>query len=341
MGDEEQYSDSKETNRVLLQIYHERSNQLANMLIALNGFILAFISGLLAFVGSTYFSAPACVVNCTSGISGIPACQVCELIQRSMPVIIAINISIVVLILWRFYAHYIDNDIVNCYRKILYCENELGVEYKITLLSNLERESGSPGLKRLETYNKIESSGLSDGQKFKEKMELVDRLIQNKKMGDRGHFWFNFLTISLITVLLLIEAWFVSLTNLILDSNLLFYFGLFGSALIIFLSFYCGMKRCLNFLSIDNKIRLQKCLITIFIVVCLVLTIVSFVYPKSTDSFRFDIFSSFFVIKNIVFFIIFGILIYCYVHKDPLDENITQVKAETEKKPTLDKKMET
>ncbi len=317
--------EKNETTRVMLQIYHERGNHLANMLIALNGFMVAFIAGLLTFVGSSALFSPKCV-NISGQILVEPSSCI-----NPWPIFIAINIAIIVLIIWRFYSHYIDDDIVKGYRKLIYLEHDLEVSRKVSLLSNLEKDDGSPGLARLKIYAEIESSGQCDDQKFERKMKIIDELIKKKKMGYRGHFWFNFLTVSLITALLLIEVWFISITKTILDSNQLFYFGLFGLALIIILSFYCGMKRRLSFLSIDNKIRLKNCLFTIFIVVCLLLTIVSFVYPKFTDSFRFDIISSFFVIKNIVFFIMVGILIYCYIHKDPLDEDITQVKVETNK----------
>jgi hypothetical protein len=45
-------ADEQENFRTLLQIYHERSNQLANIIHASNGLIVTILVGVLAFAGT-------------------------------------------------------------------------------------------------------------------------------------------------------------------------------------------------------------------------------------------------------------------------------------------------
>lgn len=167
---DDEMKEKNETARTMLQIYHERNTQLANMLIALNGFMLAFISGLITFVGSTFFSSPQCVTNC---VSSACSCSASDSSGKVWGILLVINIAIIVMILWRFYAHYIDNDIVNCYRKIIWFEHELTIDEKVTLLNSLEVTI--PNLK-----DKIQDLF------FDEQFERISNLIQNKKFGERG-----------------------------------------------------------------------------------------------------------------------------------------------------------
>jgi hypothetical protein len=159
-----------ETTLTMLKIYHERSNQLSNMLIAINGFILAFISGLLAFIGSSAFSISDC--KNVSFVSLIKSGCL-----NPWPIFIAINIAIVVLILWRFYSHYIDDDIIQMYGKILSCEKTVDIIFDASLLKNLiilfrvgfidefpkfRQDKKVQEIKRLEILNRIEKDDVPD-----------------------------------------------------------------------------------------------------------------------------------------------------------------------------------
>ena len=318
MGDDEKYSNSKETARVMLQIYHERNNHLANMLIALNGFILAFIAGMLTFVGSTFFSSPQCVIF-------VHSCLISSDLSNSdkfIPLVIAINVVAIVMILWRFYAHYIDNDIVEGYKKIIRCEHNLGIhdDDKVSLLYSLENVDNNLGLKRLKSYEEIESRKLSLDKKFEEKMKIIDLLTKRKKMGYRGHYWFNVLTIFVISALLVIEA--ISLKFFIEDKIVLFIIGIFGLLLVVVVSFYCDLCQYLIFLSKDNKVHFTGYLIRIFFLTCITITF-SFLISLNWENLyqiKWTIFL--FAFKDIFIFMILAYLVFCYAHKDPTGEDI-------------------
>jgi len=156
-------SEKNDTNRLLLKIYHDRNNQLSNMLIALNGFILAFVSGMIAFMGSTFFSTTECFVIINSRVTILGSCD----LNKVVPIIIGINVLIGMLILWRYYAHYIDDDIVSVYRNIIRCEEKLPVDQKLKLLCRLEKPEGTLKLNLLEFYH---------NKPFEKKIEIIEQL---------------------------------------------------------------------------------------------------------------------------------------------------------------------
>ena len=240
MADDESYSDSRETNRVLLQIYHERSNQLANMLIALNGFVLAFIGGLLTFAGSNYFSPPQCFVstNCLLKYGS------CDQTQAPWVIIIAINIAIIVMIIWRYYAHYIDNDIASCYQKIFWFEHQVGVKPDLTLLCNFEVKTLK--LKKCKPYTAYIPNGLCDDQKFEKRYEVFTKLNEKNLMGSRSQDHFDFLILFVVGSLLIIEI------GLLPHNSILSYFT-YWILFIIYIIFLSGLFIPNKYISIQRN----------------------------------------------------------------------------------------
>jgi hypothetical protein len=96
------YQTSKDeiaNTRLILQISYERCNQLGNINNQSIAIAAAICIGLISFLGTAYFT------------SVDP--------NRFYVIIIAIQIMCFTLIIWRFYALIIDNDIVHVYKKFL------------------------------------------------------------------------------------------------------------------------------------------------------------------------------------------------------------------------------
>lgn len=182
---EESETKKNERDLILLQIHHQRSNQLANMLIAINGFILAFISGLLTFIGSSAFST-------TSINNSLPI--VCI---NPWPVIIGINIALFVTIFWRFYAHFIDDDIIKTYGRILSCEQS--VEFDASLLKGLLIKIEGADKDNLKKYRDDKEL-----QKAKRK-ELIEMIDLDGNLPSRGHMGLDCLAFIICCVLCIVE----------------------------------------------------------------------------------------------------------------------------------------
>jgi len=97
-------------------------------------------------------------------------------------------ISIGLLIIWRYYAHYLDDDIAKHYSRILQLEDGLSVSKNCSIFSGLIRSIISPineKFKDEKTRDEYENSilNLSNTQKI----NLVQILHEKKRMGYRGH----------------------------------------------------------------------------------------------------------------------------------------------------------
>jgi hypothetical protein len=170
----------QENARIMLQIHHERSNQLANMLIALNGFMLAFIAALIAFVGGMYYSTNAISTQ-----------------ERIIPLVIAVNIAIFVIIFWRMYSHYIDDDIVENYCKILRCEEIRKVEFDISLLKSL-----------IFKYSEVEIQQLLEPKE--KRYEKIFNKFGNGEIPDRGQKKFDSIASAIIVLLFIVQIWMIN-----------------------------------------------------------------------------------------------------------------------------------
>jgi hypothetical protein len=244
------YSDSNETKRVMLQIFHERSNQLANMLMALNGFMIVFIGGLITFAGSSVFSSPQCVtevneqaITCITNNS-----------EKFIPLLIAINIAIIVVILWRFYAHYIDDDIVKQYCKIIRIEDSLRIrdlDKKITLRSQLNESEDIP--------------------------------IEDIDFGSRGQWVFDLFACLFCFILLIVE--YLIIINYPITKVMIQFFLFFVIIVITSFAFYCICKRKTcekKFVGFKNILCNDKIIICIlfFLIVISLLSLIWFSLSK-------------------------------------------------------------
>ena len=100
-----------ENFKIILQQSYARSNQLTNILHATRGFTVAFFVVLLTIFASTYSS---------------------KNYQSTEPIYFLIALfAILELSLWRLYDHYIDASIVDCYEKIVECEEKLHYPQKL------------------------------------------------------------------------------------------------------------------------------------------------------------------------------------------------------------------
>jgi hypothetical protein len=85
-------------------------------------------------------------------------------------------ITIGILLLWRYFAHYIDDDVASNYSRIMQIENELDIQ-DCSIYSGLIRKIS----KNDEFLTKAKKLPID------EKIKLVDQLQREKRLGYRGH----------------------------------------------------------------------------------------------------------------------------------------------------------
>jgi hypothetical protein len=135
---------SIENARLLLPIFYQRMNELANIIHVSNGFILVFLGAVLAYNGG---------------------------LTDKTNTSLTISVCVGAIIMWRIYAHYVDNDIISTYGKIIECEKSLGIHGDMSLKNQIFK--GFPNDDRIKIY------------------------IRERNVGYRGHFGLDVLAIFL------------------------------------------------------------------------------------------------------------------------------------------------
>lgn len=184
-------NDHCENLRVILQISYERCNQIKNINNQLIAIIAAVFLGLFTIAINSFASSNQ---------------------QNNYLIIVAINVLIATLLIWRYYAHFIDNELVSCYKRILYCEEKLDIPFEISLASWLEKhiEFELPPPRK-------DSIELSRKKKYIEqnatkKNLIIQKLIELNKSGYRFHnVWDN--TVGYATLVILFYQLFFLLSN--------------------------------------------------------------------------------------------------------------------------------
>jgi hypothetical protein len=139
-----------ENLRTILQIAYERVNHLAGIIQIINGFIVTLVIGIIVLrINEPLFA----------------------------------EIIIVLLIVWRFYARLLDNEIIEQYGKIISCERELEIPEEFALVKSLTEKFPK---NRISEY-----STLSLEDKYRE----FPYLIETKQVSHRQHDWYDLLAI--------------------------------------------------------------------------------------------------------------------------------------------------
>jgi hypothetical protein len=90
------------------------------------------------------------------------------------------------LLVWRYFAHYLDRDIAKTYIDVVKIENRLGVPRELTLFNNfiesLTEEMGKNENKKVELFEK-NIKKIDDVERIK----FLKGLYKKSKMGYRGH----------------------------------------------------------------------------------------------------------------------------------------------------------
>jgi hypothetical protein len=169
--------DGSENYRQMLQISHDRCNQLVTINNQAIGIVAAILIGLITFLGSAYFT------------SHDP--------NRYLAIIISIHISVITLIFWRYYAHVIDTEIVKTYERIVISEKKLHITYDLTLVHSLEADLF---LEDFPFYRMIEK---------KNRSRIILDLILNNKVGSRFHNFWDHAAVILSLLLLIFQGGFI------------------------------------------------------------------------------------------------------------------------------------
>jgi hypothetical protein len=119
-------------------------------------------------------------------------------------------ISIFILLTWRCFAHYIDNDVASNYSRIMQFEKKLEVPQECSIFIGLIR-----GLvKNFNNENlRLEINNLCENQRI----ELINQLHQKNQLGYRGHFWWDIFALLIIdiSVAIFLQGFFVILIVII------------------------------------------------------------------------------------------------------------------------------
>lgn len=108
---------------------------------------------------------------------------------------VASAISSIVIMLWRLYTRYIDNHIAGLYSDFLLCEGVLSIP----------TNSGTSGylMRAVPIVNRF----LADNNLTREqKLKGISSLISSKRIGRRGHFWFDVCSLVLILIMAVVSA---------------------------------------------------------------------------------------------------------------------------------------
>jgi len=86
-------------------------------------------------------------------------------------------ITIGILLFWRYFAHYIDDDIASSYSRIMQLEKNLQVPQELSIYCGLIRKISKNG-EFLTKANNLPRDA---------KIKLIDHLLREKRLGYRGH----------------------------------------------------------------------------------------------------------------------------------------------------------
>jgi hypothetical protein len=101
-------------------------------------------------------------------------------------------ISIFILLTWRGFAHYIDNDIAGNYSKIMRIEDHLEIPEDCSIYRGLMH-----GITK--SFDKQLQENAAD-LRNEQKIELISRLNEEKLLGSRGHDKWDYFALFLIDI---------------------------------------------------------------------------------------------------------------------------------------------
>jgi hypothetical protein len=185
-----------ENARFFFKEIDERNNQMITIMHQYTNYVIALLIGMWTVVGTALFSTSILNLNIVS--ISVP------ISFRVFILLIAINLSFVLLTYWRLFIHFIDNDIAGNYPRLIY--------YEKTLLNSSTPQNGEQIpinsifyniTKKFEGWDaKVQNSNFSWEKKFNFFCYLVD----HKKIGSRGQELFDGMTKIAIQIFLFIEV---------------------------------------------------------------------------------------------------------------------------------------
>jgi hypothetical protein len=128
-------------------------------------------------------------------------------------------ISVPLIMIWRIYARYIDNDIIRQYGKIISCEKDLLMPEKVSLMNAL--------IEGFPHYRKNEYSDLSEEEKF----DQFIYLIKTKQISHRQHDYFDLIAVIGIFFYLIALKNQLKIENFVQDLGFNFFLFIFFIAI--------------------------------------------------------------------------------------------------------------
>jgi len=192
-----------ENARELLKGVESRNSEMLTIMHQYTNYVILVLAGFWAFfVNSFQYSKTIISANNSSFSTGQTNLSNfvlnITLADPSNVLIITIAITIVVLISWRLYILYLDNGIVQNYKKIILFEKRLygntnEIPESSTLFSLVE---SVPNLKTILIENNKNC--------YDQQSEVIFKLIENGLIGFRGQTIFNLLSSAAVIILMLI-----------------------------------------------------------------------------------------------------------------------------------------
>jgi hypothetical protein len=186
-----------ENARFFFQNIEDRNKQMISIMHQYSNYVITLLIGMWTAVGAILMS-PSAVIHFTILDAPIPFSF------RVFVLVIAFNLSFILLLFWRLYIHMIDNDIVSNYPRLIFYENVL---LKSVNPNNQDKISvnsifycmikGVPGWEQ-----KIENTIFNWDEKF----AIFCFYVNHNKLGSRGQDLFDVLAGAAIKLLLFIEV---------------------------------------------------------------------------------------------------------------------------------------
>jgi hypothetical protein len=179
-------NDRRENLKEILKISYDRYSQ-----------IKSINNQILAIVATVFLGVLALVINVFASLNT----------ENIYLLIVGIHILIIILLIWRYYSHLIDNELVSCYKRILFCEEKLDIPFEASLASWLEK------VIEFELPSKKDSVELVRKKKYFEQSDtnknlIIQKLIDINRSGYRFHNIWDKTSAYIISFLLIGQLWF-------------------------------------------------------------------------------------------------------------------------------------
>jgi len=224
---------SPENARALLQSTQQLRTHWSGVIVNLINYVIVLNVGIWTIFGKGYIDSLATPCN-----------------KQPSYIVLAAFLSSLSLFLWRLYTHYLDNQIAELYPDFLLYEEVLGVPY-----GHGTKEYLSKNVPFLEEHVFLNHHLKSD-----EKLDVVKKLIEKKRVGCRGHNVIDIIALAAIFLMLVSSVifGFNSINKVLFRFDIAYYVFIIIGTIILWLCYLCYFQKDPTEKFIDDTVKLVK-----------------------------------------------------------------------------------